>query len=408
MYRVKLIIGVLFMLSTLLVSPTTFAADPTPEPQFYIDNDIIFYDANASDNTCADGLTSVSIANLKGKNNLEKVFNYMKGKGLSDIQAAGVVGNVAEESGGDPTIIQGGGHTKDPSGITAGWGLIQWTPGTKVIAAAKGAGVTTPIYELASQLDILWGHMNNKPPITTGKFTVKEYKKITDLSKAVEYFEENIEAAGEPRMLDRIASAKLALGNFGTGESSAATASAGVLPLNDCEGVGDGAVAGSVVETALNYAWKDYHKPNYLDLKPAYAKAISKAQGEGKYVGGGIHPGVDCGGFVTRVMQDSGADTKYGGGGNTTSQLSYLVASGKYTELKNPTTGDLKPGDIAIKTDGGGHTYMFVGNQPNFETQVASSSYSPSNTQWRSPMAGHEAPADPEYRWFTLKNTVEV
>ena len=167
------------------------------------------------------------------------------------------------------------------------------------------------------------------------------------------------------------------------------------------------AAAGDAVRTALNYAWPEYHAPNYLKLKPSYAKAIATAQKNHKYVGGGTNPGVDCGGFITRVMQDSGLDPEYGGGGATDSQEKHLMESGKYKKIENPTTADLTPGAIAIRSDyggdGGGHTYMYVGKHAGFETEVASASYSPSNTSWRAPMAGHELVADPNYNWYVLK-----
>ncbi|HRJ06810.1 MAG TPA: phage tail tip lysozyme [Candidatus Saccharibacteria bacterium] len=365
---------------------------------------------------CESGVVSVG---LVGKDNLEKIYNYMTNKGLSPVQAAGVIGNISQESGGDPTIVQGGEavntnddlpvdewtfdekHTKDPSKISSGWGLIQWTPGSKVLGIAEQASATGDIYRLGTQLDILWWHMEKTSP--TGVNNMLEgYRGIGDVEEATRYFEDKVEGAGDPRMADRIAAAQLALQEFGGGASTSSAGST-IETIADCDSAGDGAAAGNAVQTALNYAWPTYHEPNYLNMRPSYAAAISKAQGEGKYVGGGPHPGVDCGGFVTRVMQDSGLDPAYGGGGNTTTQLAYLSSSPKYKELKNPTSGDLTPGAIAIKTAGGGHTYMYVGKQPGFETQIASASYSPSGTAWRAPMAGMEAPADPEYRWFVLK-----
>ena len=180
------------------------------------------------------------------------------------------------------------------------------------------------------------------------------------------------------------------------------TGSASASSSKDCSG---GAANGDAITTAINYAWPTYHKPNYTKKKPEYEKAIAAAQKAGKYVGGGQYPGVDCGGFVTRVMQDSGLDPKYGGGGNTDNQLEYLQKAGNWTEIKPKSTADMKPGDVAIKTSGGGHTYLYVGTVSGFEKQVASASYSPSNTAWRAPMAGSEKPADPEYRWFRLKGT---
>ncbi len=417
--RLSLLVGLLF---SVVVAQPVAAFDE----QFYAGNDILFYNPNG--NGCEDGLVSVG---LVGKDNLEKIFNYLvsEDKGLSDVQAAAVIGNISVESGGDPTLAQGGipkntnddlplskwvfdeKHVKDPSvygseaGVGKAWGLIQWDAGGRAIDYAEDAGVSGEIYRLGTQLDIIWWHMNNRSP-TSKTSMITEFKKITDLEKATLYYEQTMEGAGKPNMVDRYASAKLALAEFG-GSLATSSASSTDIPLGSCEGVGGGAVAGNVAKTAISYAWPEYHAPNYLRLKPAYASAISQAQAKGKYVGGGIHPGVDCGGFVTRVLQDSGVDPSYGGGGNTTSQLAYLASSSKYKELVNPSTSDLDTGRggfaIAIKTTGGGHTYLYIGKKDGFETQVASASYSPSGTAWRSPMAGLEAPADSEYRWFVLR-----
>lgn len=165
-------------------------------------------------------------------------------------------------------------------------------------------------------------------------------------------------------------------------------------------GCSSGAASGDAVTTAINYAWPQYHAKPYTTMKPEYKKATDEAKKAGKYIGGIQYPGVDCGGFVTRVMQNSGLDTSYGGGGNTETQLSYLQSSSKWTEIKPKSTSDMKPGDVAIKTSGGGHTYLFVGTVSGFGSNTASASL-----DGRAPMAGSEKPADPEYRWFRLKGT---
>lgn len=137
------------------------------------------------------------------------------------------------------------------------------------------------------------------------------------------------------------------------------------------------------------YAWPDYHEPNYLELKPEYAAAITAAQRKGEYVGGDTRPGVDCGGFVTRVMRDSGFDPEYNKHqGNTTQQQKYLdeqVGTGKYVKLTGITgTEKLQLGDVAINDH---HTYMFVGKLTKFNGNSASASFSDRNTSWRTPMA---------------------
>ena len=177
-----------------------------------------------------------------------------------------------------------------------------------------------------------------------------------------------------------------------SGASTTTGVTASTSPCN-------GAVAGNIVQTAINYAWPEYHQADYLEMKPSYKAAVSAAQIAGKYVGGGDNPGIDCGGFVTRVMQDSGVDPNYGGGSNVVSQYEYVKNSPDYQEIINPTETDLRPGDIAIKKDLG-HTYLYVGTVANFDNKkIASASY----LSWRSPMAGMERPADPDYYWFRHK-----
>lgn len=176
-----------------------------------------------------------------------------------------------------------------------------------------------------------------------------------------------------------------------------------------------GAVAGDAVKTAINYAWPDYYEAPYCKEKPSYKLAIEAAYKAGQYTGGtctigGTWIGVDCGAFTTRVMIDSGADPgfNYGGklsngAGNTTAQQKYLdeqVKAGKYQKLSGVTgTSQLQPGDIAIKST---HTYIFVGSQPGFNGNSASSSIGGAdNDTWRAPMASI-AYGFGEFDWYRL------
>lgn len=175
-------------------------------------------------------------------------------------------------------------------------------------------------------------------------------------------------------------------------------------------GCSGAAIAGNAVQTAINYAWPTYHNPPYLTMKPSYAAAISKAQGSNEYVGGGSNPGIDCGGFITRVMRDSGADPDYNWGpgspkqGNTEAQQAYMDAHPeKYDKLGAVTdTKTLLPGDIAINST---HTYMYVGKQTGFSGNSVSASYSETGDSWRSPMASNayfSNDAGP-FIWYRLK-----
>src|SRR5690625_3027034 len=59
-----------------------------------------------------------------GSNIQEKVWNYLRGAGYSEQQTAGVMGNIARESGFNPFIAEG--STSTPN-LGSGWGLVQWT-----------------------------------------------------------------------------------------------------------------------------------------------------------------------------------------------------------------------------------------------------------------------------------------
>lgn len=193
------------------------------------------------------------------------------------------------------------------------------------------------------------------------------------------------------------------------GDATATTLSSS--PSNRCSG----AVQGDIIKTAINYAWPQSARTlgHYTIKKPVYETAVQAAKAAGKYTGdtcfGG---GVDCGAFVTRVIQDSGVDPNYGEGGDTLHQMNYMAANPqKYVEYFPKSTNDVQPGDIAVQNNGAiHHTYLYVGpgltgTDGNgapvpFEEPIASASQCN-----RAPMAGWEKPADPDYRWFHVINS---
>lgn len=106
-----------------------------------------------------------SATNLIGNGDEERAFNFFIGKGLTDKQSAGVVGNMKAESGVQPMRLQ---NTK--SGVKTsskdinldglGWGLVQWTSPRKMVDPSKKAGKSyTEIDSLSHQLEFLWGQL---------------------------------------------------------------------------------------------------------------------------------------------------------------------------------------------------------------------------------------------------------
>lgn len=163
--------------------------------------------------------------------------------------------------------------------------------------------------------------------------------------------------------------------------------------------------SGDIAELVVKYAWPEYHSPVFLEAMPDYKEAYNRRIREGKYVGSRATM-ADCGGFVTALLQDSGFDPDYGGGGNTYYQESYVINSPDW-ELVNPSynapisdESDLQPGDVAFTSCGAtplncGHTYVYVGEISGFNSHIASASWDE-----RTPMAGTEGIVGAGINWY--------
>ena len=152
-------------------------------------------------------------------------------------------------------------------------------------------------------------------------------------------------------------------------------------------------VNGEFQSLVTSYAWPDYHPAPWHDRMPAYADAVNQSISEGRYVGGSVAgvPGIDCGGFVTILVQNSGLEPNYNDSkGNTSTQEAWVRSHG--WQLINDSVGTfvdtslLQPGDVAFSS---GHTFIYVGEIPGFNSVIASASYS-TRGAGRAPMAGSE------------------
>ena len=127
-----------------------------------------------------------------------------------------------------------------------------------------------------------------------------------------------------------------------------------------------------------DYVWPD--GPKGTQKKPEYDRAIQSRKSQGKYVGS---DGIDCGGFVTTLFQESGIDPNYGGGPTGVQEKYLKDNSSKYENLgivKDSTK--LKKGDIAIwnassdinNQGNAGHTYVYTGKIDGFVGDSAEAS----------------------------------
>ncbi len=364
---------------------TVFAAD---DRQFFSTNDIIYY---SSEKSCVAG-SAGSLVTGDGTNPKDKeavkavVWGFLLGKTLTPEQTAGLMGNIEEESRFDLSAIE--------VGSGAGYGLVQWTGGrrTTLEAAAKQQGVA--VSSLAFQLEYLFQESNARPSLTIKGISEWEgMKRQTSVRDATLYWEDNFERSADTQEMleERVVAAQAIFDQFNGKVGATAGAKCGVIDNS------------SFLATIKSYAWPEYHPPMYITAKPEYVTALNRARAEGRYIGGTLYPGIDCGGFVTTVMFDSKFDETYNysaKGGNTVSQKTWLDANWQNLGSgSSMDTGTLEAGDVAMLP---GHTYVYVGTKGNkpegFGSVIASASWDE-----RAPMAGTENIAAGNTTWYRKK-----
>lgn len=156
--------------------------------------------------------------------NAKAVYTFLTGKGYTPEAAAGILGNMEQESGVNPKAIQGGG--KGPAA-----GIVQWENYNRKsarwksmsdYAASKGKDWT----DLQSQLEWLDLELQGKDPTTASLLKKKvggyeQFKAIKDVNQAVKVFEESFERAGKPNMTRRYNAAQNYYNQFKNGASVA-------------------------------------------------------------------------------------------------------------------------------------------------------------------------------------------
>jgi hypothetical protein len=144
------------------------------------------------------GCTCTQTTILVGNDNEEKTWNYLISLGLSDQQTAGVMGNIMQESSFDPEIMQGGGDSVNPSAAgSGGYGLVQWTPGSKLVSDLSAASISGDPYALATQLSLIGYEMKNTTPVGYSDL-IKGLEQINQADAAATFFDTNFEDGTDP------------------------------------------------------------------------------------------------------------------------------------------------------------------------------------------------------------------
>ncbi|MEJ8785042.1 phage tail tip lysozyme [Peptoniphilus sp. HCN-40583] len=154
-------------------------------------------DADSGGGTSGGG----SVGPLKGNNNHEKAFNFFKSRGYSSQAAAGIIGNLMQESGTDlnPSLHQKGGP---------GRGLAQWTYKSdrwnELVKYAKSKNRNWDDFQ--TQLEFIDMEMNNKnlnPFWKKQNSSLKSFKGSSSVDNATYLFDRVYERSGKPMMNNR-------------------------------------------------------------------------------------------------------------------------------------------------------------------------------------------------------------
>jgi Phage tail lysozyme len=151
--------------------------------------------------------TSMSEAALSSSE--QTAFNFFVSKGLSKVQAAGVIGNLMQESGMSPTIAQIGGGP--------GRGIAQWSVGGRW-DTSHNDNVTWFASQhkesrtaLNTQLNFIWYELT-----TFSSYGLASLRAATTVTGAVTAFQDKYEICGQCDSSKRISFADQALQAFGT------------------------------------------------------------------------------------------------------------------------------------------------------------------------------------------------
>jgi MYXO-CTERM domain-containing protein len=139
--------------------------------------------------------------------NDKAAYDYFVGQGLASFQAAGIVGNLDQESGVDPNAIQFGGGP--------GRGIAQWSVGGRwdssgndnVVWYASTKGQSP--WSLGLQLEFIWYEL------TTFGYGFSALKATTNVTDATVVFQDKYEICGQCVQSTRIADAQAVLNAYG-------------------------------------------------------------------------------------------------------------------------------------------------------------------------------------------------
>lgn len=142
-----------------------------------------------------------SYSDQRGLDNATEVWNYFSQLGFTLEATCGILGNMWRESHLNP-------GQKQYDSISAGWGLIQWTPSTNLTDYISGNW-----YDGAQQLDVInregTGAISGKwIPTSKYPYSWEEFRQLTSIEIATQAYLAERERAGVSALAERVEYAK--------------------------------------------------------------------------------------------------------------------------------------------------------------------------------------------------------
>lgn len=299
------------------------------------------------------------------KENEVKVWKFFKKKGFSGMAIAGIMGNLAQESGFRPDAT---------SGIADDIGIIQWTDNAESNAKTRLMSWARNNHKdyksLSAQLEYLWAASSSARTangVAHNTTLIKGLMNAKSVKEAADLWEEQIEGAGNKMMANRYAYGeqiyaemhgssvkgdKHKLESLLSGATDALAtenaATAEKANTANCKNVGDDNTSdGNIVNTArkikdkLHWTYDQTQRNDWSDSKKFdEVTKFSELKDKGHS---------DCSSFVDVVYQLCGYKTPHGAGNAwTTISMMDTYSKGDNKMLEEVPAEKAKAGDAAV------------------------------------------------------------
>lgn len=254
---------------------------------------------------------------LAGNDNAEKIWNFFAAKQVKPEIIAGIMGNMQAESGFEPRLVQYGALNSrgevsapnsptrlddtPPQGAQTGYGIVQFTPATKIIPFAQKAN--KPPGDLGFQLQLLWDQLTGNAEGLNEKPAGDAVFATTTVDDATTKFLKLYERAGVERLDVRLGFAHDIFAKYGSGTpSGSAPTSNSTSVTTSSGGCGGGTAQGA---TGGVLAWPE---PPDSTISQCYTFNTTTRQG---------HPGMDIfgkQGEKTPIFAAADGTVTYAGG----------------------------------------------------------------------------------------------